>query len=164
MPILTEHSAQISPEVLDSVICPYRVQCLYDLKHKYKYKVALYSDNFGPGFDLIVNALQKRIRAQFDWVQSGNALPGQPRQKNLFDMEELHFNGKPQTIFMYDDRPENMITHDVSRHMVRRVSRFKQDINPVAFAEQAGITLSSELYRQCVQYYAYEQARWQREP
>lgn len=164
MPILTECSAQISPAVLDSVICAPRAQCLYDLKHKYGFKVALYSDNFGPGFELIVRALELRMCSRFDWVQCGNALPGQARQKNLFDMEEVHCGGEPQTLFMYDDRPSHMITHDPFRHILRRVSRYKQDTDPIAFAERAGVTLSSDLHQRCVHYYAYEQARWMREP
>ena len=164
MPILTQHNTQIPLCVLDSVICGPRAQCLYDLKHKYKFKVALYSDNFGPGFDRLVEAIEKRMGAAFDWVQSGDARAGEARQKNLFDMEEMHHGGTPQTVFMYDDRPPAMITHDPWRHILRRVTRFKIDTNPIEFAQKAGITLSSDLHAECVQYYEQEQKRWQEEP
>lgn len=165
-PLLSEHAETVrkqDPALLDSVLHAQRIEAIRDLKAK-GFKVGIYTDNHGPVADLLVNAIEKRSGYKFDWVKFGDAAAGQTRQKNLFEIEELFYNGQPTRFFMYDDRPATLITSDSERHTVKRLSpRFNDHYDATQWAEKANIVMTSALLEKCEKYYAAEQERWSKE-
>lgn len=164
---LLEQEAQkvreLDPTLLDSVVNSDRVNHIKSLKES-GYDVGLYTDNYGPGLDVLVDAIEKRTGYKFDWVKSGNASAGQTRQKNLYDIEELFYGGTATRIIMYDDRPSHLITADSERHTVKHMSpRFNTHYDATQWAENAGLVMTSSMLEKCDKYYAAEQKRWSAE-
>lgn len=165
-PLLKEHVETVKnqdPTLLDSVLHTERMEAISDLKAN-GYKVGIYTDNHGPVADLLVSAIEERTGYKFDWVKTGNAAAGQTRQKNLFEIEELFYNGQPTRFIMYDDRPTELITCDSERHTVKHMSpRFNKHYDATQWAEKANIVMTSALLEKCDAYYAAEQKRWNAE-
>ena len=166
-PLLKEHAETVrnqDPRLLDSVIHAKRVEHIISLKEN-GYEVGIYTDNHPPVANLLISAIEERMQGhKFNWVKTGDAAAGQTRQKNLYEIEELFYNGQPTRFFMYDDRPTDLITCDSERHTVKHVSpRFNDHYDATQWAEKTNIVMTSALLDKCEKYYAAEQERWSKE-